>query len=271
MFTKESVADVTVIIPYYNASSTIERCLLSVYKQTQPVAEVIVIDDCSDIPLMELECINQFYAFSSFKIIRLDSNAGASVARNVGIDNAKFKYAAFLDSDDIWFSNKIKIQFYLMEKNKMLMSAHQYDFEFHRDLSRNITLSEIDCQKISKTDFIFGNPFFTPTVMVKIDGFVGFDKRFRRVDDYKAWFETFDLGAVYLIKEELAAGFKHPIGFGGLSGSLPLMHQSYISVLDTLYHEGVMTKWIYISAKLIEYIKYPLRLLKVQLRKHIKT
>ena len=58
----------------------------------------------------------------SYKIIVNKNSLGAGYARNVGIKKSKTKYIAFLDSDDLWDKNKLKIQVNFMEKNNILFS-----------------------------------------------------------------------------------------------------------------------------------------------------
>ena len=62
----------------------------------------------------------------SYKIIVNKKSLGAGYARNVGIKTSKTKYIAFLDSDDLWDKNKLKIQVNYMEKNNILFSHTSY-------------------------------------------------------------------------------------------------------------------------------------------------
>lgn len=83
--------DLSIIIPTYNRNEYIVKLLDNLHSQMQNNVEVIVVDDHSDIPLEK----------SWFKYIYLDNNSGgASIPRNVGLDKAKGKYIAFIDSDD---------------------------------------------------------------------------------------------------------------------------------------------------------------------------
>lgn len=89
------------IIPAYNASSTIVRCLDSIYALTLDVAdfEVIIIDDCSMDNTID---IVEEYAkqYTNITLLRQAENHRQGAARNRGIDLAKGKYITFIDSDD---------------------------------------------------------------------------------------------------------------------------------------------------------------------------
>lgn len=88
----------TIIIPTYNAGTTIERCLNSVQSQTYKNLEIIVIDDGSRDNTINI--INQFY--KSDKRIKVFSKKhnGASSSRNYGLKQANGYYVYFMDADD---------------------------------------------------------------------------------------------------------------------------------------------------------------------------
>jgi glycosyltransferase involved in cell wall biosynthesis len=84
---------VSIIIPAFNASATIETCLKSVYQQDYPNIEVIIVDDCSTDDTLQKA--------SGFpvRIISNKRNLGAAYSRNVGARSAKSEILIFADSD----------------------------------------------------------------------------------------------------------------------------------------------------------------------------
>ena len=91
--------DISIIIPVYNASSLLTRCLDSIfYQHTDYTYEVILVDDGSTDDSVEL--IKE----RKEKNIRLyqQQNAGPAVARNKGLELAQGEYVAFMDADDYW-------------------------------------------------------------------------------------------------------------------------------------------------------------------------
>jgi glycosyltransferase involved in cell wall biosynthesis len=100
----------SIIIPIYNKSAHIEKCLQSVFNQSFQDFEVIVVNDGSiDDGAEKVNKIiaqsinNQAYKPNSIQIKLLDQiNSGVSTARNNGVKAAKFDYIAFLDADDWW-------------------------------------------------------------------------------------------------------------------------------------------------------------------------
>ncbi len=89
----------SVVIPYFNAERTISRTLASVYSQSLPPAEVIVVDDGSRESAVEsLSALQENYGFRSIR----QENTGLSGARNAGVAAASHDLLAFLDADDLW-------------------------------------------------------------------------------------------------------------------------------------------------------------------------
>lgn len=256
------IASVSVIIPHYNALETIGRTLSSVVCQTLSVAEIIIVDDCSADKNLLSELVSEFTCLVPIKIIFLDTNQGAAHARNVALKLASSKYVAFLDSDDVWHPRKIELQYKVMEREDIFLSGHGYVFDLSRTDYGDLNF---EYRSVVKRHFLKGNPFFTPTVMVRRDKFVSFDEEFRRVDDYKCWFENLHNGKFIIFNTKLAAGFKSPIGASGLSGSTRLMHLGYVSVLKKLYVENRMNFFDFLIANAFECVKYPLRVLLISL------
>lgn len=105
--TVRNPALVSVVIPTYNRADLIERSVTSALSQTYEDVEVIVVDDASsdDTPTV-LGAI----ADSRLRVVRHERNEGQCRARNRGVQEAKGRYVAFLDSDDEWLPAKIERQ-----------------------------------------------------------------------------------------------------------------------------------------------------------------
>lgn len=106
---------VSVIIPTYNNAGYISDAIDSVLTQTYDDYEIIVIDDGStDDTKKVLEKYNSKIRYF------YQANKGISAARNRGMAEAKGEYIALLDSDDIWFPEKIAMQVETLERNKQI-------------------------------------------------------------------------------------------------------------------------------------------------------
>lgn len=113
---KKSKDLVSIITPAYNCAEFIGQMIDSVLAQTYKNWEIIVIDDCSTDNTKEV-VMKYMKRDSRIRYIQLEVNSGAALARNRAIDLATGKYIAFLDSDDIWFPEKLTKQINFMEAN----------------------------------------------------------------------------------------------------------------------------------------------------------
>jgi glycosyltransferase involved in cell wall biosynthesis len=111
---------VSVVIPAYNASDTIEETLRSALTQKFREHEIIVVNDGSpDTPKFE----RKLRPFLEDIIYIRQRNSGAGAARNLGIENARGNIIAFLDADDVWLPEYLASQFVFMQR-------HDYDMVY---------------------------------------------------------------------------------------------------------------------------------------------
>jgi glycosyltransferase involved in cell wall biosynthesis len=103
--TADSEPLVSVILPTYNRAALVTRAVESVLAQTYPNLElIIIVDGSTDDTLQRLE------PYRRHARIVHQANAGLGAARNTGISLARGRFIAFLDDDDIWHPEKIRIQ-----------------------------------------------------------------------------------------------------------------------------------------------------------------
>jgi teichuronic acid biosynthesis glycosyltransferase TuaG len=98
---------VSIITPAFNAASFIGETIKSVIAQTYPNWEMIIAEDCS--PDDTLEVIRQWALVEPrIKLVAMDFNGGPALARNAALKMAEGRWIAFLDSDDLWLSDKLE-------------------------------------------------------------------------------------------------------------------------------------------------------------------
>ncbi|WP_051671467.1 glycosyltransferase family 2 protein [Oribacterium sp. P6A1] len=116
---------ISVIITVYNREIFIEKCVKSILDQTEVSTEIILIDDGSTDHSKEI-CESFAALHENVRVIR-QKNAGLSVARNTGLDNAIGDYICFLDDDDVMTPGSLKVLLEAMRKNDVDMVV--VDFE----------------------------------------------------------------------------------------------------------------------------------------------
>ncbi len=113
----------SIVVPYYNRSNTIQRCLKSIGKHAD--VEIIVVDDFSNI-----EYTDQGY---SEKIIRLPFNQGPVAARIVGAENSSGSWILFLDSDDELIDNWRSLAYFLINNTDYTIQGYTSIGEIPRE------------------------------------------------------------------------------------------------------------------------------------------
>ena len=104
---------VSVITPMYNCEKFISETIESVLNQTYTNWEMIIIDDCSTDKSKQI--VKQYIERDKrIRLIALNENSGAAVARNKGIEVSSGRFIAFLDGDDLWEPNKLEKQIKFM-------------------------------------------------------------------------------------------------------------------------------------------------------------
>ncbi|EMP9385512.1 TPA: glycosyltransferase family 2 protein, partial [Escherichia coli] len=101
---------VSIIMPAYNASATIEQAVNSVIDQDFKDWHLYIIDDASHDNTFELA---GKFQDERITVIKNRNNKGVAESRNIALNICKGNYVAFIDSDDMWIKNKLSLQ---MEK-----------------------------------------------------------------------------------------------------------------------------------------------------------
>lgn len=118
---------VSIITPCYNAAPFISQAIESVLAQSFGDWEMIIVDDCSSDD--SLSIIQKYARIDSrIRYLRTDKPSGSpTLPRNMGIKEAKGRYIAFLDSDDIWLPNKLSDQLKVFEKSEVAIVFSNYE------------------------------------------------------------------------------------------------------------------------------------------------
>lgn len=105
--------DISVIIPFYNREQFIDDAVQSALAQTLPPLEIIIVNDCS--VESSRKYLNRYS--NMCRIIDLPKNVGLAGSRNAGIREARGRFIALLDDDDVWLPEKLEVQRAYLEEH----------------------------------------------------------------------------------------------------------------------------------------------------------
>ena len=177
---------VSIIIPCYRDSATLERAIKSVLAQSYPAIEIIVVNDCSP----EIEEIESIVArYPKVRYLRNDTNLGLAASRNAGIAVASGDYIALLDADDEYHPDKIAAQIAAAERGVALTCGVTHvSADGHRKSSRisNRGLRIF----VTPEQIIFRNTLNGAGLFIERDLFLAhgcFDASLRSCEDFDLW------------------------------------------------------------------------------------
>lgn len=192
---------VSIIMPSYNTASFIAESIQSVLDQSYKDWELIIVDDCS--PDNTDDVVRPYLSDERIRYLKNEKNSGAAVSRNRALREAKGKWIAFLDSDDLWMPEKLQKQVRFMEKNGYHFSYTNYAEIDTEDHSNGITVT--GPKKITKTGFF--NYCWPGCLTVMYDAeTVGLIQiaDIKKNNDYAMWLKVCQKADCYLLDEELA-------------------------------------------------------------------
>lgn len=114
---------VSIIMPSYNTAKFISETIESVINQTYSNWELVIVDDCSS---DDTDAVVARYEDKRIRYLKNERNSGAAVSRNYALREAKGRWIAFLDSDDLWAPEKLEKQIRFMEDNHYAFSYTNY-------------------------------------------------------------------------------------------------------------------------------------------------
>ena len=117
---------VSIIIPFYKKKEYIFKTVNSILNQSYTNYEIIIVYDDED--LSDFDYLKElFKSINKIRMIKNLQNIGAGLSRNKGIVNARGKFIAFLDADDIWKKHKLKNQINFMKKKNLKFTHTSYE------------------------------------------------------------------------------------------------------------------------------------------------
>lgn len=177
---------VSIIMPSYNTAQYISESIDSVINQSYTNWELIIVDDCSSDNTDEV--IKPYLSDKRIRYLKNEKNSGAAVSRNYALREAKGKWIAFLDSDDIWEAEKLSMQLDFMKKNNYVFTYTDYRIKLNGEWMPYIVTSPDKVNMHKLYNYCY---FSTITVIYDREA-VGLIQiaDLKKHNDYAMWFEV---------------------------------------------------------------------------------
>ena len=214
---------VSVIMPSYNTAKYIGKSIESVIGQTYPYWELIIVDDCSTDDTDSV--VNKYLSDTRIRYLKNEKNSGAAISRNYALREAKGKWVAFLDSDDVWLPEKLETQIAFMLENDYKFTCTDYRICLNGQWLPYVYTSPKVITKRKLRNYCY---FSTITVMYDRE-FVGLIQiaPIRKNNDYAMWLRISEKTPCYRFSQCLSYYIKHENSIS--SGSkLKLIKHHYI-------------------------------------------
>jgi len=195
---------VSIVMPSYNSEKYIRASIESVLNQTYPYWELLIVDDCSTDKTVE---IIKSFKDDRIKLFQNQTNSGAAISRNWALREAKGRWIAFLDSDDIWLPSKLEEQLKFMADNNYSFTYTDYRICLNGKWENVIHTSpnKINFRKIKKYCY-----FSTITVIYDASkvGLIQIGD-IRKNNDYAMWLKALQKVDAYRYPKCLSYYIKH--------------------------------------------------------------
>ena len=180
---------VSVIIPAFNTEKFLAETIRSVLDQTYGDYEVIVVDDGSSDGTLDVA-----RSFEPRIKVLAQPNGGPASARNLAIKNSQGDYIAFLDSDDLWMTDKLEEQVAFLESNPAvgLVYSEALMFTGNNGADENQREDRLYLTILHFRSLLFGDYIPNSTVVIRracVDkvGLLNESRELIGVEDYEYW------------------------------------------------------------------------------------
>ena len=191
---------ISIIMPTYNCGRYIEESIDSVLSQTYPHWQLIIVDDHSN---DNTGSIIGKYSDKRIQYISNEKNVGAAISRNRALQEAKGKYIAFLDSDDVWEPTKLEKQISFMKENGYAFSYTNYqEIDDNSKMTGVIVSGPKHVTKMGMYTFCWPGCLTVMYDASKI-GIIQIDD-IKKNNDYAMWLQVCKKADCYLLDEILA-------------------------------------------------------------------
>lgn len=236
---------VSIIMPSYNCEKYVEQTIRSVQAQTYTNWEILFVDDCSmDDTVHKVQLMLE--KDSRIKLFQNKFNSGAAVSRNNALREAKGRWIAFLDSDDLWERTKLEKQVKFMEEN-----GYKFSYTCYQEMDSEGAMTGVEVSGPKHVTKAGMYAFCWPgclTVMYDANeiGLIQIED-IKKNNDYAMWLKVCQKADCYLLPEILAKyrrGRSGSVSSHSISTMIKWHYKLFrdaekMGIVSSLWHTGV--------------------------------
>ena len=249
---------ISVVIPVFNAQEYIENTVDSVINQEYKNWELIIIDDCStDDSLSIVE--TKYKSNKKIEIIKLERNSGGPAKpRNIGIKNSNGDFIAFLDQDDIWDNDKLRIccnsicdNVDFIYHDMRVVAENDYSVKQKILPSRQLEQPVLIDLLINDNAILNSSAMVRRSLLVKI-GDINESKKMIASEDYNTWLRIAKITDNFLyIPKVLGSYFVHSSGASNkdMYSSVIYATKEFMTYITPRQRKKIKVQRVYVRAR----------------------
>ena len=188
---------VSVIIPVFNGDPWLNKAIESVKAQTYENWELLIINDGSTDQSSEIAQTNE-KSDKRIRVIDIE-HSGLSIARNNGLKNATGEYIAFLDADDEWSPNKLKLQVDFLYNNPQILACVTQFAKINEtgqiikhwsELEKNYPLTQITSLDLAGRNLVAGSASSVMMAKGLVEKVGYFEPGMSHTEDLNYWYRA---------------------------------------------------------------------------------
>lgn len=205
---QETVVEISVVMPVYNAEKHIEEALDSIVSQSFTNFECIIVDDGSTDRTLEA-----IHTFNDSRIIVLEKGHDYISSLNLGMEKSRGKYVARMDADDIMHPDRLRVQHTIMEAEPVITVCGTWMTLFGKEHTLGRTVGSIrGLVDNPLIQFLHGNFISHPTTMIRNDFLkshqLHYEKNYIYAEDLKLWTDIAKLGGTFFMESQSLLSYR---------------------------------------------------------------
>jgi glycosyltransferase involved in cell wall biosynthesis len=245
----------SIILPTFNQDNFLKRAVQSIISQEFKDWELLIIDNFSTDNTTRV--INNFKD-TRIKTIKIHNNGILAKSRNIGVKKSKADWICFLDSDDIWYSEKLKYNYQYIQRLEPDLLYHPLHFLNDKIIKKKIPDKIKSLKKpIIKDLFLNGNGIGQSSVVLKKKilekiNYISEDKDKYSWEDFDTWIKISSISDKFFqIPKTLGAIWVGPENISNLDRTI-----SNYENIKKIYGKKI-EKWTRLKLDQLWWINYP--------------